>query len=145
MPKIDAEADRTRFIVAAAAEATIVSIDSCFCSKEGEQELCNREGFIDGLADDIAGKCSQWQIENAIAVLQKAHDKAIANRGLSASSGPFDFAPPEYIDVGSEPKDFPKSDVTHGYRVYAGHLYSFHSGSDTTKSTRTRQDFWQKH
>jgi len=80
MAKTDTEADRTRFILSHQAEATIVSIDACYCAQDREQELCNRDGFIDGLAADIAEKCSPWQIENAILVLQKAHEKCVAKK-----------------------------------------------------------------
>jgi hypothetical protein len=70
------EVSRTRFILKLQLSAAVNALNSCYCSKDGEQELCNRYGFIQGLVEDLAEECSPMALEDAINVLTLAyHEK----------------------------------------------------------------------
>lgn len=52
--------------------SAIPSTSSVFESVDDQPELVNVPGALDGIAERVANECSRWQIENTIAVLERA-------------------------------------------------------------------------
>lgn len=63
---------RIEWVIAKALEAGIVAADSAFCANEdaGEVELTPDE--MTRIAFQVAGNVTEWQMENAINIIQKA-------------------------------------------------------------------------